>query len=255
MSVRNVILLISGSLLFLQSCSIFRGAGRTDPVDTIKVQTERIELACAGNNISGEDLIIGRTKIEYRSAEMSRSGKGFIKHKKEGDLLLSLRSLAGIEVARAYLGNDSIKILDRINGDLYIQSADFLELKLGVSSDAIGLLWGDLPYVFIDNMQAENLSNEMIYTSSNTAIEYEFIFDDEVSKLKEVRSRQSNGNSAIIKYEDYIRSNDLLYPQTVTMNINEGNIIIELSYGSIKRERIKSMKFSKGNNPTVHILR
>lgn len=255
MSVRSIIILISGLFLFLQSCSVFKGTGRIEASDTLKFYSDRIELASEANNISGEDLIIGRTRIQYRSAEINKSVSGFIKHKKEGDLLLSLRSLAGIEVARAYLGNDSIKVLDKINGDLYIQSEDYLEFKLGLSYEAIALLWGDFPSVFVEKIQIDSLDNKTVYSCRHAGILYNFVFDYKLAKLKEVRTSQINGNTALIKYGEYIRSEKLLYPQTVTMDINKGNILIELNYGSIKREKIKNMKFSTASNPRIHILK
>lgn len=255
MSERKIILFLLGATLLFNACSVSRRAETIVRSDLDRTGGGNIIEICEKNNISGKDLIISRVRIEYRSAETSRSVNAFVKQNKEGDILVSLRSFAGLEVARIYTTRDSIKIYDRLNSTLYIQSSDYLERKIGLNYDEVGLLWGDLPKEYTREMYITNKGTQHQYMMEKNNREYKMLLDSSAIKIRElIVSGSKYGNTRLL-YDDYTDNSGLVYPEKTRLEIEKGEISIEMKFSGVKNEKIKSMKFTTGDRIKVVVLK
>lgn len=252
---RKIIYCSAIFLLALQGCSTGRKALFTDDISMDRNNIKDIAAGCAERNISDKDLIISRARIQYKSDEINRTVSGFIKYSKKGELLLSLRSVAGIEVARVFINSDSIKVHDKINNLLYIQSLIYLKDKYGIGHDDIVLLWGDLPSPLISLPSTEDKAGDLNYSLRRGETSYSLEFDNEYLKLKKTELSHINGNNTRFKFEDYNNEHGLVYPRNVELIINNGEIEINIKYSGAKSEKIKSMKFTTETDIRTLILK
>ncbi len=249
-------IIFSAIVLFLaQGCSTSRKlAGEKD----FNIDGGRVEdLTSIGvkRNISGKDLIISRARIQYNTEEFSTSVSAFIKYNAKGELLISLRSVAGIEVARAFINNDSIKLHDRINNVLYIQSVKYLKNLYGIGGEDIVLLWGDLPPGLASLIAERKKKGQVAYNIKKSGTEYYIEFDSVYLKTKKVTVSNIKGINTKMDFDNYITDQGLIYPGNAEINVNNGEMLIRVKYSGAKREKIKSMKFTPGKNTTVRILK
>lgn len=249
-------IIFSAIVLFLaQGCSTSRKlAGEKDfNIDGSRVK----DLPSIGvkRNISGKDLIISRARIQYSTDEFSTSVSAFIKYNSKGELLISLRSVAGIEVARAFINNDSIKLHDRINNVLYIQSVKYLKNRYGIGGEDIVLLWGDLPPGLASLIAERKKKGQVAYNIKKSGTEYYIEFDSVYLKAKKVTVSNIKGINTNMDFDNYITDQGLIYPGNAEINVNNGEMLIRVKYSGAKREKIKNMKFAPGKNTTVRILK
>jgi hypothetical protein len=206
-------------------------------------------------NISGKDLIISRARIQYNSEDISRNVSGFFKYSKKGEFLLSLRSVAGIEVARIMIRKDSIKIHDRINNTLYVQSLNYMKKKYGIGAGDLVLLWGDIPRYMAKEISDNKLSGQKTFFIRGDEVNYEIEMDEEWNKVRRVKFKYNEGAQSEIKFENYEEDKELIYPGTAEINLDSAKINIKLKYSGVKREEIKSMKFSASKSIPVIVLK
>lgn len=255
MCFRKLILFSSIVLILAQGCSTSRRVGGTKDFIIDGGKVKDLPGIAVKRNVSGKDLIISRARIHYSTDEFSTSVSAFIKYNAKGDLLVSLRSVASIEVARAYISNDSIKLYDRLNDELYIQSVNYMKSLYGIGKEDIVLLWGDLPRGLAGLITERKKKGQLSYNINKNETEYYIEFDDVYLKTKKVLLRNINGINTEIDFDNYISDQGLIYPGNAEININNGQILIKVKYSGVKREKIKSMKFSPGKNTTVRIIK
>lgn len=181
---RKLILFSSIVLLLAQGCSTSRRVSGTKDVIIDGGKVKDLPAIGVKRNISGKGLIISRARIQYSTDELSTSVTAFIKYNTKGELLISLRSVASIEVARVFISNDSIKLYDRINNVLYIQSVNYLKNLYGIGKDDIVLLWGDLPRGLAGLITERKKKGQLSYDIKKNATEYYIEFDGVYLKTK-----------------------------------------------------------------------
>ena len=256
MSIKKIILTgIIGLIFIIQGCSVLERSTRAIARPGQKMDIHNAAAVCKVNNISGKDLTISRLKIHYRSADIDKSVSGFMKRDAKGNVLFSIRSLAGIEVARALITSDSLKVLDKLNSILYVQSVEYLETKFGLSKDHLSILWGDYPYTKAVEFDFKQKEGDIWGKYSDGNLNHGVIFDTTYNKLKLITVERENGKSLSAKYEDFIEDGALVYPRRGIFNIDDGDIVLDITYGGVKNEDINSMKFNKGRNYTTVILK
>lgn len=254
MSVGKIIFNIIIISLLFQSCSPGRRLGMGD-LPTGKPEGGDYGSLAVSRNISGKDLIISRARIKYSTDNVSRSVNAFIKYNRKKELLLSLRSIAGIEVTRVFIGRDSIKIHDRINNTLYIQSLDYLSASYGIGARDLVLLWGDMPQKIGRMVSEQGESDKKVYRITSSGTDYEIVMDTQWHKISKALLKYGENNQSEMTFYNFVNDKGLTYPENAELFLSRGNISIELKYSGVKRDRIKSMKFSPSKTARVIVLK
>lgn len=109
-------------LLFLSSC----GGTRIEGVK-VKRMSARALLANADATFPDYKTFSGRARIKYNDGKGSTSFTANIRLEKDKRLWISVSPALNIEVGRALITPDSIKVIDRINKEYTARSIDFIQ--------------------------------------------------------------------------------------------------------------------------------
>jgi len=241
--------------LIFSSCSLTRKAESIRVIDINRTDSKDIIRASHRQNIAGKDLTISKVKIEYRSENLNRSVNAFIKQNEENDLLVSLRSFAGIEIARIFINNDSLKVYDRLNSILYVQSVSYIGQNYGIIKEDLKFLFGDIPDKFVNRNSEIQTEENFEYRVRNKTTEYKLLVDSLTLKLKKIIIGNDDQPVSIITYKNFVQEESMVYPKNIHLNMNGGEIIVDMSFAGVKQEKIKNMKFYVGNRTEVIVLK
>jgi len=254
MSQRKLVILFSIIALATQSCSLIRQAGTPGDTKEALDKPGQYDSACMKNNISEKDFTINRIKVRYSSQGENRNLSGFLKYKSNGELLLSLRSVAGIEVARILVADDSIKLYDKLNYILYLQDIDYLQKKFGIPYEALSLLWGDCPG-FIGEKKREAAATEEAAGFRRGELDYLIEINSIYNKISRAELSNINGKRISLEMKDFSNDDNLVYPQKIFLKDINGTLSLDIVYSGINQERIKNMRFNTLNVKETKILK
>ncbi len=241
-------------LLLFSACSALRKNVRGGKATVDTSDYKSVLPAIGKNNISAKSFKITRFKAEIvNSSGDRRSVPGFLKYSKKGDVLISLRSMAGIEVARGLIDADSIKIYDRINKILYVQSNIKFGQKYGLNKGLIELIWGDLPASIIEFSVPEG--EELKYIALEEDRVYNYSVDKKMLKVSGIESWHGEKKLFGIDYSDFKVNEDCIYPSEIKIDLAEAGYIIDLSIKGISIEKPLNMNFKVDNNAERIILK
>lgn len=239
MSKVYLIILIS---IVLQSCAIVRTKRVRENSGVDRESKNLLVNRVISNNIGDNDFT-SKFRSTYSSGSDSKSFTGFLKCKSNGDMLISVRSVAGIEVARAFIDSDSIKIGDRINRILYIQSVDYIMGKFGLSKEFIGLLWGDIPADVVGEAKIIRGSESVNVVIEERNVTYDMRLDRDEEKLSDVVGLVNSLVQVRVSYFDFKNIDSLIYPALITLEVIDDDLEVEIEIKKVDPGIIKSMNF------------
>ena len=251
--IRNITIILL-FLFLINSCSIFRragdstkGYGTAADINELLRQTEK-------NNVGKKDFIISRFRVDYREGNNNKKAGGFIKRTGDGLMLVSIRSVAGIEIARASIDIDSINVYDRVNNLMYIQTIDYMFNKFGLQDDIISLLWGDLPSG-LSRKPGGSSSDGNTYNVKYANADYRITINTTNRKLQKIEFSNTNYSKTVIEYSDYNTFNGITVPCEILLENLNRELVIKLKYYNLKFGKIKNMSFETGKIDDYIILK
>jgi hypothetical protein len=172
----------------------------------------------------------------------------------KGDLLVSVRTFAGIEAVRILIGRDTVKVADRINRICYIGETKELEKKYGVKYNFINLLFGD----FLDI----ELARRRIMCEEGVALLHDFdrglqyTVDCNIYKLLEATGRLDEDENEIKGvFSEFNEENGLIYPGRIEWDLGVNNTKIEMQMQNIRKDDNDELVFKVGDSYRVKKLR
>lgn len=221
------LLYILVTLLVLGSCSVFKGP-ESDRRGDISMRTERFLEEVSSKNLTNEGFRFDRIRVVMEAAGETRRFTANIRYDKNGTMLVSVRIIASIEVARIYLDKERIVVLDRLNR-IYTSGETAVVLKkYGLNWDMIPLLFGDLPNGLVSEQRINcvgGTANLMLEKGSDN---YNAGFDCNQGKLISLTG-SSESFSVSISFKDFIREGSRVYPENIFFNETKSLIAMELS--------------------------
>ena len=127
----NIVLLVI-TVIISSSCQNLRIKGSRGEKGAREINSGRFREEMKATNITGQPLSISRITITYENSYERRRLRANARLNGKGDLLVSVRTFAGIEAARILITRDTVKVADRINRICYIGETKELEEKYGV---------------------------------------------------------------------------------------------------------------------------
>lgn len=168
-----------------------------------------------------------KTKVNLQSPLFSQAFPANIRIKKDSVMWISVA--VGIEVGRALITRDSVKVLDRISRKYYALSLQDLGKQLEFDLDynlLQSLVLGDLP---IQRSSEDSLALNSLYTSlfqGRGNLDIESQIDNVSNKLVTILAQDnSNGARLGITYGDFWELEADLIPQTIFAKIDNTNKI------------------------------
>lgn len=235
----KIVTFICFCFLILEGCTVKKLSENkpavlsgTDIVDRINSLEETDELVLIkGSKISIDDNS-GLTNLKVNFLI-----------KKDSAILVSISSLLGIEVSRALILKDSIKVIDRINKTYYIKKYDELEDRFSISLDFLQLqsmLIGDFKEILLDNFsfikrtyssENRNFNIQISDTSFNKEIvetiikiDVEQLFINTATILFNNKDQEYQ-----ISYSDYIMVNNYLFPGFLDIEIKNKKAPVKIA--------------------------
>jgi hypothetical protein len=241
-------------ILLSLSCSVQRrtsGSVMAGPEREISVKILK------NNNICTKDFFVRKAEIVIRGEGGKQKFLGTFKYKSKGELLLSLRTTTGIEIARIFVNTDSVFINDRINKKLLYGSTGNLTSKYGFGKTVLPVLFGD----FID--AGIELEDE-IRCSGNKAlmdgwaginrIRYEI--DCRQTKVGKATLYEPDGkNNVDVIFSDFTVNESYMYARKILVEDNMKNWVIEIKINSIEILSGEDLEFIPGRNYERILLR
>jgi hypothetical protein len=151
---------------------------------------------------------------------------------------VSVTAIAGLEVARAYITPDSVKILNRLD-NIYIQKPfsyiyEFTNERINFQT-LQSVLLGNAIDEFISEDTALNIEGEnTLLKSVLTSMIYNFKVDSQNKVLINQLNDSEAGQELLVNYSNFMSINEQLIPQSVSMNSKAKNKTIGLDLKYLK---------------------
>ncbi len=232
---------------FISGCSVFQRERKTIPErDSL---SELSWNSIIEKNLTNNDFNIQKAEIQYIEEEKSINLVASLKYRKDEIYLVSLRSKAGIEIARIFLTQDTILVNDRINKKLYYGATDYLEEKYGISADAIPIIFGDL---IVDGNKEINMECKGGTGIINGRINLKSInyrINCTKRKVSDINICSDTDERLIeIKLSNFKNIEDKIFPETIELIDADSKSEIKISIKKIEFNIEESLKFIPGTN-------
>lgn len=249
----NIVLLVI-TLIFSASCQSLRIKRSRGEKEAREINAGRFLAEMKSTNISGQPISISRITITYENSFEKRRIRANARMNGKGDLLVSVRTFAGIEAARILIGRDTVKVADRINRICYIGETKELEKKYGVKYNFINLLFGD--FVDIDLVERRIRCDGGIAVLDDFGSGLEYTVDCNIYKLVGATgSFDEDENEILGVFSEFREENGLLYPARIKWDLGVNNTKIEMEMQNIRRNDDEELSFRVGDSYRVKKLR
>jgi hypothetical protein len=230
-------------------CSVFRKGTIPEEYRIENTQDSVVLRKVRGNNISREGYFIKRADIEVITEEQKDNIVGTVRSNKTGEYLISLKSKAGIEAARVFLGRDTVIINDRINKILYAGSAGYIEKKFFISPLLFPLIFGDFVSMEVsgrnDSVCVDGKLNYGYY-GINGGVSY--VIDCYINKtVRVVVESARNKERIILLYSDFKKIGELAFPGKIEVSGLPDQMVVKIEINSIEVPWNGEMIFIPGN--------
>lgn len=178
-----------------------------------------------------------------------------IRIRKDKAIWISVTALAGLEVARAMITPDSIRILNRIDGEYtrkpfsYVHQFSNEQLSFGMLQ---AILAGNAMPDFVDG-HSQLMRDPLRLTGSEETLAYELTFSDRYKLLQAEFKDAAAAQTLSVSYGDFIVSGGRDFPQSVSIRSDAGNktLAAELRYTKIEVNTPVDMPFNVPGRYTI----
>lgn len=199
-------------------------------------------------NISSSGFIIQKAEIEFTNQYGSQKFLANIKFEYPGKYLISLKSRTGIEGVRIFINDDSLFVNDRINKMLYFGTPLYLKRKLGISTNLLPLIFGDLVLKNGQKNTKENCVNDiLLFNCIVDGVSLNYQIDCKKGKTASVKLRNSYlSESVSVKSHGYMKAGTSLMPKYLDIEDLNSNIKIRIRYIKFDQPWSGTVKFVPG---------
>ena len=246
---RKYTLIVFAIVLIMSSCSTIRRAQRSSDEIGSGNKGKSLEEILEKNNIAGKGLIISRARIKYSDDATEASFTAVIRINKKGEILASLKSFAGIEVARVIFTDDIFYIFDRIHRTVSFISFEDVGKRYGLRKEWMMIVLGDTPGILTEKgnrIKCRDGVGERERSISGLRIGEEF--DCSSGKVSEVSMMEASGRLlSTLRFNDFIKVNDIVIPSSVVMDSRSNLFHVEMIIEKVETGWDGEIDFAKPN--------
>lgn len=233
---------------------------------TLKVKTglekkytiDDIQSKYKPNNGDFKSLSVSRMNINLLESGKEVGLRGNLRIVKDSALLVSLNAGLGIELVRAFLTQENIQVIDRINADYDVMKYSQIRSLVGIDAD-----YQVIEKILLNSFsfsELVTLNDFLLYTDNEHIVIYDkessFIsgFDEAriyfrkqdllVTKI-ELFDNFTKHFSSIIYGQFGLFDKEINVPQEIRILVNRGGEVIELvvKYLKVEIDSVKDLKF------------
>lgn len=229
------------------------------PVETIEPDTAET-ISSVLNKINKIDYktFSAKAEVDYSENSNNNSFDAKINMYKDSMIWVSITGPLGIEVARALITKDSVKVMNKLNRDYIIRRIDYLQNQLGLplSLSALqDLLVGNAIFIDKNNSSYTRQGNELSVTSQAKDFKnfLTVLLPYYLPTLSRLEDADASRNiSANLKYGDYKNSDNINFSTARNIQVNyKSKIEIKLNYKSYSFNNEISTPFSVPDRYTI----
>ena len=193
------------------------------------MKTEKFLKEVSVKNITESSFRFDRVRVVISEGGETRRVTANIRYSNDGKILVSVRIIASIEIARIYADEYDIIVLDRLNR-IYStgQTADILA-KYGLTWNDLPLLFGDLPQKTVSSVKVRCISGKATFPVNTITGSYNAGFDCELKKLIRLEGR-SDLYSINMDFNDFNNTREVVFPANIVFNENKSGTRLEFSF-------------------------
>ncbi|MBK8882676.1 MAG: DUF4292 domain-containing protein [Bacteroidales bacterium] len=181
-------------------------------------------------NLTSRSFFIEKAQFRIKSGDSENSGIATIKFLKPDRFLISVKSVAGIEIARICLTGDSILANDRFNKKFYYGSTSFLKNKYGLTTSILPVVFGD----YVNDSKADItatgcIDGKMQIQGFVKDVKINYLIDCNNGKsLLTVPDDSFKESNLQIEYSDFFRIDNIYTPGRIEISDIQHNTVIEI---------------------------
>jgi hypothetical protein len=249
----NIIIVVI-LLVISSSCQSLRIKGGRGDSRTGEINAGRFIAEMKSTNISAQAVSINRIVINYENDFERRRLRANARLDGKGNVLVSIRTFAGIEAARILITKDTVKVADRINRICYVGNTTVLASKYGFEYNFINLLFGDFVETNVTERRIACRDGKTEISDFGRGIRYRI--DCSLFKIVEaVGNISEEGNQIRGEFTEFEVENGLIYPSKIIWNLGIDNTIIEMGMQNISRSDNDELRFNVGDSYRVKELK
>ena len=242
--------------LSLQSC---RTVKTTEPRVVGAIEIKDVYQYMMANQPNFNTMNISKMNLSFKMGGQSYNVRGFIRMVKDSAIMISIQPIAGIEVVRAQILPDEITVVDRINSQYYVSTAEQLKAVTGIDFEFNTLqslltnqlfLPGVKQSQFTEKMFDVGIfppeSYEMKATKNSSPFNHSFIINKQLQLEKAMMIDKKNPQSLTYDYSDFNKVNAYDFPHKMTITVFDGRKSekIALIIGKVDFDMPVNMSFS-----------
>jgi len=192
--------------------------------------------AIKSNNLSGNNFYIRKAEISVTDRNITNRFNASIKFRKPDSMLVSIKSLIGIEAGRMLLTGDTVIINDRVNKKMIRGNTERLGRKYGIDPSLIFALLGDFIISHKDENRQINCVNGFYrdnFIINDKRVEY--VVDCKKGKITNAyfEGTLTTGNITIM-YGKFKRMDGLFIPEEITMEDDLSDLGINIKINNLE---------------------
>lgn len=213
------------------------------------------------------DWLSARFNAHYTSVDKQQlSLGGFLRIRNDSVIWVSISPIVGIELARAVISRDTVKMVNRLNSTFFVGDMDYINQLLQTDIDyeilQALLVGNDFPY-YEDDVFKSSVTGGYHHLSTlgrrklkkyvegddekERVLIQDIFLDPETYRIRrqEIKQVGSENRKIELSYDDYRDISGQLFPHSIKCLISvEGSLSIEVEISHISTEGPLNMPFS-----------
>ena len=230
---KKVVVTLIAALLLFGGCSVFRKGSGTDKSHPDSLKSAILYRDLLDNNITPEGFYIRKARVEANFGGVRERFTTNVRVSQSGEFLASIRSFAGLEVARVYANPEEVVVLDRLGRTANLYTWTKLRDEFGLTYELLPLLFGDVPEI-------RNGERRRLDCGTMSGLETGWAFMDirpdcELLKANTlVLSHKATGGEVMLVASDFQSTGDKVYPGLVEVSEKGGSFHVKLVIEAIE---------------------
>jgi hypothetical protein len=168
------------------------------------------------------DYLKIKSKLEYIEGSQKNKATLHLRVKKDSIIWISVQST--IEAFRIIIKKDSVLVLDRLKKNYHALSYLDLQKKLGFELDYDffeSLITANIPQRMMDEGKQIKKDDMSYIVRKDGFYQFEYFVSSSLKHLEMIRVTEIPSNNSLeVDYNNYVKSNDIIYPADVTAKMS-----------------------------------
>ncbi len=247
----NKLIYLLGIIIFCISCKTKKvSIPKTDlPSETVSVYKESIK-SFELNNLDFHTFS-GRAKTKIQLNQETHDVTLNVRVQRDQAIWISVTAILGVEVARVLITPDSVKILNKLQGEYIVKPFNYIYryTSQGINFVALqDLLLANVSSNLLrtNNVQVASAEDEFIVVGLKDDLAYQYRINRENRPFNFSLQEVGGAQNLETYYQNFTKTDGYNFPQSMAFNITGDNILLkaQLAYNRVVFNENVDMPFS-----------